>query len=77
MKDLHLPLLISLTLMGCASTELVSNSKDTVIVKASLKRPGEAQEIADYECSKYNKSAHLNQFVPANSVYANYFFSCR
>lgn len=67
----------TILLSGCASTELISENDKTVVVKASLKSPGEAQALADQSCAKSGKSARLNQFVPANTVWANYFFDCK
>jgi uncharacterized protein YcfL len=67
----------TLVLAGCVSTQVISANQTTVIVKASLKTPGEAQFLADNECGKYQKSASLNQYVPANTVWANYFFDCK
>lgn len=69
-------ILLPLILAGCASTELVSSNEKTVIVKANLKQPDRAQALADAECKKFGKSAKLNQFVPANVAWANYFFDC-
>lgn len=70
-------LFLSLLIAGCATTELVSSNQNTVIVRAELKKPDEAQSIADKECMKYGKTAKLNQFVPANVLWANYFFDCK
>jgi len=64
-------------LVGCASTELLSANKESVTVKADLKKPHEAQAIADGECAKYGYKAHLNQFVRANKVWATFFFDCK
>lgn len=61
---------------GCVSTQVVSSNQNTVVVKASLKKPAEAQAMADAECAKSSKSAELNQFVPANKAWAHYFFTC-
>lgn len=68
--------LISILLAACASTQLISSTDRTVIVKAELKKPDQAQAIADVECGKHHKKAKLNQYVPANIVWANYFFDC-
>lgn len=67
----------ALTLSGCAATELVSENGNTVIVKAELKKSAEAQVLADKSCEKFGKTAKLNQFVPANKVWANYVFDCK
>lgn len=69
-------IMLLLLLMGCASTELVSSTESTVVVKAELKKPDQAQAIADTECGRNGKTAKLNQFVPANVLWANYFFDC-
>jgi hypothetical protein len=68
---------VALLLAGCTTTKVVSSNANTIVVKASLKKPAEAQMVADTECSKYKKTAQLNQYVPANIAWANYFFNCR
>jgi hypothetical protein len=67
---------LPLVLSACASTELLNSTATTVIVKADHKNAVEAQVVADKECGKYGKAAHLSQSVSANKVWANFFFSC-
>ena len=52
------PILVALVLSGCAA-EVISSSPRSVVVKASIIKPQEAQNLASAECAKHGRYAQL------------------
>lgn len=50
---------VALVLGGCASTQVVSSSPRTVIVKATVYAAAEAQALADQQCKEHGRLARL------------------
>lgn len=67
-----LVLVAALVLSGCAA-EVISSSPRTVIVRAGSARAGDAQNAAEAECKKYDRS-HAR--LAGKSGEAQWVFDC-
>lgn len=50
----------ALLISGCVSTEVLSSSDRTVVVRAARSHVADAQALADAECKKHGRYARLS-----------------
>lgn len=58
MKIHVLALVVAFSLVGCAA-KVVSSSERSVVVNAHPRDAGEAQALADEQCSRYGRKARM------------------